>query len=490
MSSLKKLASDTAIYGVLTILGRFINFLLVPLYTNLFNKADYGIYTYLMGYVAFTMAFLTYGMETGFFRFASKSENYNKVYSTITLSIILVSVLFVSIINLNVDFIQSLLNVENSEKFLRWLSITVALDAIIAIPLAKLRHQNKALRFTYIRLTNILINIGINVFFLLICRDSKVEFLNNLYDPNIGIGYAYIAFLIANAVAFIMLYKDFMEIRFVFDLTLFKKIFRYSFPIFLVSIFVLVNTQIEKILMLDFLPSNPPPDEQLGIYSANIKLAIIMTLFVQAFRYAFEPFFFKLSQGADSKETYKKVLNYFVIFGLLIVLTVTFFIDFFKILIGKEFHSGLHIVPYVLVAYLFNGIFYSLSLWYKLTDKTIFGTILAGIGAIITLLGNIILLPQYGYMGAVYSMLISFITMTILSYLLGQKYYKIHYDIKSISIYFLIAGLLFIVNLQLKEFNSVFKFILNCFMLIIYVIIVIFKERTLKNIFLKKVFKM
>lgn len=484
MNPLKKLLGQTGIYGGTTIVGRFLNWLLVPLYTNIFPSETYGIVINLLAITAIAQTLLTYGTETGFFRFASDKSLKNKVFTSLFTSLFFTSLLFVCIASIFLSDIGILLGISGNEIFLRWLVLTLFFDILSSIPFAKLRLENKPVKFGVIKVINILINIGLNLFFLLLCpyiaKTNSDSWILYFYDQNLGIGYIFLAYLISAFITFLMLIPEFLTFRFSYiDRKLLGKILKYSFPILLVSMAGMINIQVDKTLLPHLLAENG--FHNTGIYGANYKLSIVMILFVSAFRYAYEPFFFSQKKSKDSKLIYADVLKYFVIFGLLVFLVVTLYIDIFKYFIGKDYHEGLFIVPIILMANFFYGIFYSLSLWYKLTDKTKYGAYLAIGGVIITLSLNILLVPVIGFIGAAIATLVCFVAMSIASYLLGQKHYPIKYDLKSIIIYFLLSLILFSINLLLKSDLLFLRLAINTILILAFILFVFYKEPMLRK---------
>ena len=481
VGALKKLAGETAIYGMSSIVGRFLNWWLVPYYSRIFLPEEYGVVTNLYSYVAFLLVILTFGMETGFFRFANKSQQNDKIYSTSAFSLFGSSILFVLIAFIFSGNVAHFLDFQNSEQYIKWLVVIVALDAGTAIPFANLRLEGKAVRFATLKMVNIFFNIFFNVFFLTVCpyilKTNPESFVRFIYHPEFGVGYVFVANLLASLITLIMLIPEIRKIKLVFDWALFREMFWYSFPILLVGIFGMVNQNIDKILIPELIPASQKPMEQLGIYGANYKLAILMNMFIQAFRYSFEPFFFSHQKNSDSRLIYAQVMKYFVIFGLLIFLGITLFIDVFKIIIGEEYHSGLQVVPAVLMANLFMGIYFNLSLWYKLSDKTWMGAWIAGVGAVLTIAANIILIPVMGYMGSAYGVLICFIIMTIISYVVGQKYYKVEYELKRILSYLAIAIGFYYLSGWIRFSASIAQYGLNISLFCVFIILVFFAEK-------------
>jgi len=481
VGALKKLAGETAVYGMSSIIGRFLNWWLVPYYSRIFLPEEYGVVTNLYSYVAFLLVMLTFGMETGFFRFANKSEQKDKIYSTSAFSLFGSSLLFVAIAFIFSGNLAGFLDYPNSEQYIQWLAVIVALDAATAIPFANLRLEGKAVRFATLKMVNIFFNIFFNVFFLTVCpyilKSNPDSFIRLIYHPEFGVGYVFISNLIASVITLIMLIPEIRKIKLLFDWKLFREMFWYSFPILLVGIAGMVNQNIDKILIPKLIPAAQKPMEQLGIYGANYKLAVIMNMFIQAFRYSFEPFFFSHQKNSNSRLIYAHVMKYFVIFGLLIFLGITLFIDVFKIIIGSEYHSGLKVVPAVLMANLFMGIYFNLSLWYKLSDKTWMGAWIAGIGAVLTIAANVLLIPVMGYMGSAYGVLVCFIIMTVISYVVGQKYYRVDYDLKRILMYIAVAVGFYYLSDYLHFTSSLLEYGLNISLFTAFLVVVFFVEK-------------
>ena len=490
MGSLKKLAGETAIYGMSSIIGRFINWWLVPYYSRIFLPEEYGVVTNLYSYVAFFLVILTFGMETGFFRFANKSKGQNdRIYSTSAFSLFGSSILFVALTFIFSGNLASFLDFPNSEAFIKWLAVIVALDAATSIPFANLRLEGKAVRFATLKIVNIFFNIFFNVFFLTLCpyilKSNPDSFIQFIYYPEFGVGYVFVSNLLASVITLIMLIPEIRKIKPIFDWVLLRQMFWYSFPILLVGIAGMINQNIDKILIPELIPASQKPMEQLGIYGANYKLAVLMNMFVQAFRYSFEPFFFSQQKSSDSRVIYARVMKYFIIFGLLIFLGITLFIDVFKIVIGPEYHSGLKVVPAVLMANLFLGIYFNLSLWYKLSDKTWMGALIGGIGAVLTIGFNIWLIPIMGYMGSAYAVLICFVLMTIISYVVGQKYYRVEYDLKRIFLYFGVAIGFFYLSENVSLSSEILKYGLNISLFASFLALVFFTEKNEIKSFIK-----
>ena len=485
MSYIKQLAGQTFIYGLGTIIPRVLNYLLLtPFYTRIFLQAEYGIVTELYAYVAFLLVLLTYGMETGFFRFNESGFNKSTVYSTTLITIFSTSLIFVTIVTFFSGSIAGFIKYQSNSEYIIWFAIILSCDAFSSIPFAKLRAENRALRFSVIKILNITVNIGFNILFFVVCPNyyEKNEFLKIIYNPEIGVGYAFISNLISSIFTIILLIPEIRKVNFSYDINLIKRMLRYSLPLLIVGLAGMINEVADKIFIKYLSPQELEPMKLVGIYGANYKLAVLMTLFIQMFRYAVEPFFFAKEKDKNSKQMYATIMKYFIILGLCIFLFVMLYIDIIKYFIDKKFHEGLIIVPIVLIANLFLGIYYNLSVWYKLTDKTKYGAFISVTGAIITVLLNIILIPKIGYLGSAWATLICYASMMVISYILGQKHFKIKYDLFNIFQYIIVAiGIYFIAELN-RNYSMLNVYLVNTLLIIIYVFIVFKKEKIFKKI--------
>jgi len=481
LNTFKKLAGDTVIYGMSSIIGRFLNWWLVPYYSFLFLPEVYGVVTNLYSYVAFFMVLLTYGMETGYFRFASGSGNSEKVYSTSMVSLFSTSLVFLLAVLFFKNNIAALINYPEHSEYILWLAIIVCIDAFTAIPFAHLRLRNKSVKFATIKLINIGFGIGLNLFFLSFCplilKKHPDSIINLIYSKNIGVGYVFISNLLASVITLLLLSSEIMKIKLQFDRKLLIKILNYSFPILIVGLAGMVNQNIDKILIPFLIPEYQHPMRQLGIYGANYKLAVLMNMFIQAFRYAFEPFFFSRVGHKDDPGVYATVMKYFIISGLFIFLGMMLYIDVIKLFFSAQYREGLKIVPLVLLANLFFGVYFTLSLWYKLKDMTRYGAYMAIVGALITIILNIILIPKMGYMGSAIAVFTCFFTMMVISYILGQKYYPVPYDLKTIAIYFGVAMVLFFASTFTRHLATPAKLTFNTLFLFLFLATIWFKER-------------
>jgi O-antigen/teichoic acid export membrane protein len=448
---LRKLATQTAIYGLSSIFGRFLNYLLVPLYTYYFTATEYGVVSEFYAYSGFLSVFLLLGFETGYFRFRGDNP---KAYST-ALNFILLLNLSITLLLLTFNSaISNGLNYPTHPEYVMCFALILSLDALAALPFAKLRAENRALRFASIKIVEIILTVALSLFFIVLCPKLQAQnspWLSYVYHEEIGVGYIFLANLIASASKFIFLTPQLKEIRIGFDWVLFKSMATYSLPIVVISFAGIINEMLDRALLKYLLPyDNATNLAQLGIYSACYKLSILMTLFIQAFRYAAEPFFFSYSKKGDAKLMYARVLHYFTIFCVFIFLLVTLYLDFFKYFIGEEFRAGLKVVPVLLLANLFLGIYVNLSIWYKLSDRTLMGAGVSLFGAGLTIALNFYWIPLLGYMGSAYATLICYAAMAALSYVLGQKYYPVAYDMKSVLGYMTLGIGLYLASTELQ----------------------------------------
>jgi O-antigen/teichoic acid export membrane protein len=454
---------------------------LVPLYTGIFAPEEYGVLSELMVVVAFAMVVLTYGFETAFFHFTNKENDSEKVLSTGFTSLLTSSLLFLFIASNHSQNIANLLHVPEHPNFINWLVWIMVLDVLTTLPFAKLRVCDRAWRFAFIRLTNITVNIGLNLFFYLLCpyllkQEIALEIINGIYDPNVGIGYIFISNLIASSVMLILLSPEIFKLKFSFDFQIWKKMIKYGFPLLIGGLAYVTNEMVDRLLLEYLLPADTAT-AQVGIYSACYKIAIFMSLFIQAFRYGAEPFFFAQAQKKDAKEQYAIVMRYFIAFTAFIFLSINVFIDIVKHFIQDEaYHAGLDVVPILLLANLFLGMYYNLSVWYKVSEKTRFGAYLSLAGAAITIGLNILLIPTMSYMGSAWATLICYASMCVMSYIFSRRHYPISYNWKYISFYMISALSLFYIWTLWHDDH----FIMSSLFCIIYIFSVVVLEKRKK----------
>lgn len=478
MNPLKKLASQTAIYGLSSVVGRLLNYLLVPLYTRYFLPEEYGVVTELYAYVAFLVIILTYGLETAFFRFSQTEKNNRIVYSTSLISLLFSSLLFIILMFLFSENIASSIGYANNQEYVKWFAIIIGLDAISSISFAKLRALNKATRFALIKLVNIFVNIGLNLFFIIYCPYAiennlqSLNFVNSVYSPSIGVGYIFVANLFSSIVTILMLLPEMINSVWIFEKKLWKKMMIYASPLLIAGLAGITNETIDRILLKVLLPENINASKEIGLYGAFYKLSIIMILFIQTFRFAAEPFYFAQERALNSKKIYADVMKYFVIVISIIFLLVTTFYDFFINFLGSSYHDdrGFLVVSILLLANFFLGVYYNLSIWFKLTEKTIYGAYIAIFGAAITIILNYSLIPIIGFIGCAIATLACYLLMTVVSFYLGNKHFPVPYNYSRISMYFLLMVCIYLI-LYYTNFTTIFDslFILG-YMIIIYFI--------------------
>lgn len=450
LNPLKRLASQTAIYGISSVFGRFLNYLLVPLLTYRFAPSEYGVIAEFYAYMGFLAVVLLFGLETGYFRFRVRGEwSPETVYGTVLRFLVLANAAFLLLaIAWQAPLAELIRHAEHAE-YVWWCAAILALDSVGAAAFARLRAEERAIRFATIKLLEIGANIGLTLFFVLLCRQAHaadpMSLLGQLWDPRIGVGYVFIANLVASLVKLILLTPQFGAGLGRFDPALFRSLLRYSLPMVAIGFAGIINEMLDRAALKYLLPYDPETNmAQLGIYSACYKLAVLMTLFIQAFRYAGEPFFFSYAKQRDAREIYALVLTWFVIGCVLLFLVVTLYIDLFQYFVGAPYREGLDVVPVLLIAGILFGIYINLSIWYKLTDRTLMGAGVALVGSMMTILLLFWWVPRFGYRGAAWAHLACYGTMVVLSYLLGRRYYPVPYEITRVFGYIALGVLLYL----------------------------------------------
>lgn len=489
MNEVRTLAKQTVVYGLGTIVPRFLNYGVVTLfYTRIFTKAEYGVITELYAWMVFLLIVLTYGMETGFFRFSQNSRDYEKVYSTTIISLLVTSAAFLILVNIFIGPVSAVLKYGNNPDYIRMFAAIVAIDAFSAIPFARLRRENRAFLFSAIKVVNVLIIIVSVIFFLLIAPgiyERSHGWFRKIYDPGYGVGYVFLANLIGSAATLLMLLPFVVLRKPVFDRELWKRMMAYSVPLLITGLSGSVNDTLDKVI-LRRMTGEENGLATLGEYGAGYKIAVLMALFIQMFRFAAEPFFFERAKQPDSKQTYALVMKYFIIAMLLIYLGINLYISGFQMIIGKDFRGAIGVVPIVAMGYLFYGIYINHSIWYKLNDLTRFGIYITVIGAVITVLINILLIPVYGYMASAWAHVASYGSMIIVSFIFAQKRFKVDYNMKQYIPYFAIAiGMVLFV----KNFNYtgiVAELAVNTALILIFIAFAQYRDRILSVIIRKK----
>jgi len=448
MANFKSLAKDTAIYGLSSIIGRFLNYLLGIAYTYIFpaSSGAMGINTNIYAYTGLALVILTYGMETTFFRFANKEgEDPGIVYSTVLRMIGTTSLLFVALVLAFIGPVSTWMGYQDHPSYIWVMAIVVALDAFQAILFSYLRYQKRPVKFAALKLLFIFMSITLNlVFFVLLpaLYKGNPELWGKVYNPGVGVGYIFYINLFCTATITFFFTREIKGLGYGFDKDLCRRMLSYSWPILVLGIAGILNQTADKILFPKIYPGEDA-NIQLGIYGSAVKIAMIMAMITQAFRYAYEPFVFGSSREKDSKETYAKGMKYFVIFTLLAFICVMGYMDAFRYLINKDYWDGLKVVPIVMAAEMMMGVYFNLSFWYKLTDRTIWGAVFSGIGCLVLIAINVIFVPKYSFMACAWGGFAGYGISMLLSYFVGQKYYPIDYPMKDMAIYVFVAAVLF-----------------------------------------------
>jgi O-antigen/teichoic acid export membrane protein len=478
MNPIKQLAGQTVIYGMPSMLGRFLNYLLTPIITRVLVTGDYGAFSVMYSYTGFMLVILTFGMETAFFRYATKYEKRPDVYSSAYWFVFLLSALFILITQCFSHSIADLIDYAHHPEYVRWIGWIIGIDALLSMPFAYLRNMRKAKKFAVVKLAGILINIGCTLFFVIFCPyiiknggDSALRSaILSFFDNNDLVSYVFISNVIASACTLLFLFPELLKGFGKFNMAIWKKLVVFGFPMLFVGLSGNINENIDKLMLRYLLPSGIA-EAQVGIYSACYKISVLMTLFTQAYRYAAEPFFFNYAKHKDSKKTYASLLNYFVIIVCFLFLITMLFLDVIILFIGKDFREGQNVIPVLMMALLFLGVYYNLSIWYKLSDKTLYGAIISFIGAAITIIANIILIPIFGYNGAAWATLICYASMMVISYFWGQKHFPINYDLKKFFIYIGSTVVIYLISLIFKSLNLYVHLAINLLLLFAFVLI-------------------
>ncbi|WP_418660644.1 lipopolysaccharide biosynthesis protein [Bacteroides ilei] len=488
MAGLKSLAKDTAIYGLSSIVGRFLNYLLVPLYTAVIPAASggYGVVSNVYAYTALILVLLTFGMETGFFRFANKQdENPDKVYANSLIFVGGLSLIFIVLCMVFLHPISSLLEYPDHTDYVAMMVVVVALDSFQCIPFAYLRYKKRPVKFAAIKLFNIIGNICLNLFFLLLCpwlykvSPSSVDWF---YNPDYLVGYIFVSNLIMSAVQMFFFIPELRGFSYRLDKPLMKRMVSYSFPILIFGLVGILNQTVDKMIYPFLFDDRQEGLVQLGIYSATSKVALIMAMFTQAFRYAYEPFVFGKNKEGDNRKMYGAAMKYFFIFSLLAFLAVMFYMDILRYMVARDYWEGLSVVAIVMVAEIFKGLYFNLSFWYKLTDETQWGAYFSIIGCAVILVLNIWLVPTYGYVASAWASVAGYGVITLLSYLIGQKKYPVSYPLKQMAVYLVLAAVLYVAGEEVVIANFWLRLAFRTILLLLFVAYIVKKDLPLKSI--------
>jgi O-antigen/teichoic acid export membrane protein len=492
VTAIKRLAGQTAIYGIPSILGRILGYLLVPLYTRVFAPGEYGTVNVFYSYASFLMVILTYGMETAFFRFNEQEHDKEKVFSTGMISLLFTSSIFLALISVFAGTVAKAIDYADHKEYVIWFGWILVLDAVSSIPFARLRARNKAGRFAKIKMAGIIINIVLNLFFILLCpwiikhsgNNTLDSFINLIYRRDWGIEYIFISNLIASSVVLLLLLPEIASTKWIISPSFWKKMLLYAFPLLFAGMAGIINETFDRLLLRYLLPRDVA-SYQVGIYAACYKISILMTIFIQAYRYAAEPFFFAQAREKDAKVIYARIMDYFIIVVALIFLITMIYLDDFilPILVGKQYWSGRGVIPVLMLANLFLGVYYNLSIWYKLTGKTIWGAWLSAIGAVITLILNFWWIPLspdhliYGYYGSAWATFICYGSMMVLSYFIGQKFFPVQYNLLKFAGYLGASIFLYIISTLVNIDHPFARLSFHTLLLLIYLGLVFAAER-------------
>ena len=488
MPNLKSLAKDTAIYGLSSIIARFINYLLVPIQTARFaaSGGEYGVITNIYAYVSILVILLTFGMETTFFRFMNReNEDPEKVYSTTLRMLATTSLFSIVLVLLLLQPIAGLAGYADNPEYVAVMYVTVAIDAFMCIPFAYLRYQHKPLKYAMLKIVNILLNITLNLLYLIILPALKLNPFG-IYDEQFTLDVAFVFYinLTCTVVSLMLLWKELRGFRFGFDKEVCKRMLTYTWPLLIMGVAGQLNQAASQILFPYFFDgSRQEARAQLGIYGACIKIAMIMVMITQAFRLAYEPLVFGNSKDKNNREYYAKAMKFYLIFTLLAFLTVMGYLDLLKFIIGESYWEGLRVVPIVMAAEIMFGVFFNLSFWYKLTDRTIWGAYFSGIGAVLLVIVDVLFIPSCSYMACAWAGFIAYGVSMLLSYFIGQHYYPIRYPLRDMGIYTLAAALLFAAMTYGRQMLPLWtSLLLNTVLILAFIAIIIRRDLPLHTL--------
>lgn len=486
MSSIKKLAGQTMWYGASSIAARFLNYLLTPYLTLKLSDAGYGEMSLVYAAIPFLNVIFTYGIETAYFRYVQKDEFKKDIYNTATVSLLSSTVFLTALLILFNSSLANVISIKEHPEYITWSAFIIAFDTLSTLPFAKLRQDGRPVKFAFVRITGIVVNIAVTYFFLSVCPKIYAENPNSVllmfYKPEIGVGYVILANLVQSIITLLLLSKEFLQFRWQFNKELWKQMMIYSLPLIVAGFGGMINETFDRIMLGWWAPvkSEMAARAEVGIYSACYKLSILISLFIQAFRMGAEPFFFKQAEGQDAHKVYARVMKFFVITITVMFLVVALYLDVWKYFIqNKKMWAGLKVVPILLLANMFLGIYYNLSIWYKLTNKTMAGAWITVIGAVITLFINYLFIPRFSYMACAWATFACYGSMMVLSYVWGQKHYRIPYATKKLLAYMVIVVLLFFIHKGINTVinNTVLKYLSATFLLGAYCLFVLRIER-------------
>ncbi|NDW17780.1 lipopolysaccharide biosynthesis protein [Dysgonomonas sp. 216] len=486
-SGMKLLAKETAIYGLSSIVGKFLNWCLVPMYTRILTTAEFGITTNIYAYVAVLGVILTYGMETGFFRFINKEEEKpSTVYSTTLGSIAITSIIFIVLSFIFLSPVSTAIGYQHNSDFVLIMAIVIAIDAFSSIPFAYLRYKKKAKTFMIIKMSNIFFTIFLNLFFLVVCpqihKSAYAYTIDWFYDTDYKAGYVFLSNIFGSFFQLVLLSPYYIKnIKLNIDFNLLKRMLKYSMPLLLLGLVGMLNQNIDKIIYPFLFDNREEAMSELGIYGACTRIAVVMMMFTQAFRFAYEPFVFG-KKNKNDLQSYSDAMKYFVIFSLIIFLGVMYYIDILKFFVGEEFFAGIRVVPIVMISYIVYGIYFNLSFWYKMADKTYYGAIFSSVGCILTFAINIIFVPRYGYIASAWASLICNVVMMLLSYIFEQREFPIYYEKRRILSYFVIALALYLIGAYVPIENIFLRLSFRTILFFIFLFYIVKKDLPLSEL--------
>ena len=472
MGKLTTIFKDTAIYGLSSIIGRFLNYLLVPLYTAQLSAASggYGIITNIYAYVALVLVLLTFGMETTYFRFTNKTHTDSQtVYGTTLITVGSLSLVFAALVLLFLSPVSQLMGYGEHPDYVGVMAVTVAIDAFLCIPFAHLRQEKKALKFAALKLLNIVVSIVLNVIYF-------------HYMDGKDVGYAFYINLVCTVMLAVCLVTEYTGFRWKLDRKLLRSMLSYSWPILILGLAGILNQTADKMLF-PYIYKDSDMLTQLGIYGACSKIAMIMAMITQAFRFAYEPIVFAGVKDKDQHEMYAKAMKYFIIFTLLAFLIVVGYMDVLKYIVrNQDYWVGLKVVPIVMAAEIMMGIYFNLSFWYKVIDKTIWGAVFSGIGCAVLLIVNVVFVPRYGYMACAWGGFAGYGVAMLISYIVGQKYYPINYPLKEITLYVVLALVLYGLMYVASDWPTLLSLAFNTLLLVVFAAVIVKRDMPLENL--------
>ena len=487
MANLKSLVKDTAIYGLSSIVARFINYLLVPIQTARFaaSGGEYGVITNVYAYVSILIILLTFGMETTFFRFMNREgEQPERIYSTTLRMLATTSLLSIILVLLLIEPISSAVGYADHPEYVAVMYVTVAIDAFMAVPFAYLRYQHKPVKFAALKIINILLNISLNLLYLIILPALRLNSFG-IYDEQFTLDVTFVFYinLVCTICSLLLLWKELRGFRFGFDGAACRRMLSYTWPLLIMGVAGQLNQAASQILFPYLYDGSVEEARaQLGIYGACIKIAMIMVMITQAFRFAYEPFVFGRSKDKDNRETYAQAMKFYVIFTLLAFLCVMGFIDILKFIIGESYWEGLKVVPIVMAAEIMFGVFFNLSFWYKLTDRTIWGAYFSGFGALVLISIDVLFIPRFSYMACAWAGFVAYAASMLLSYFIGQHYYKINYPLKDISVYVVIAFIFYTFMRTASSWPLIASLAFNTLLILLFVALIVKRDLPLAGL--------